>query len=207
MKILGKNQLTILVISLMLITAGYLNYSTEIKNNTEEVSAQTEEENIELAAIGDATLVNSDDVIETNAENNNEELNQSGNGTVETVAKKEENKDDEYFITSKLEREKMYSQMLETYQKILENSNISEEQKGIATTEINRINNTKNSIMIAENLITLKGFKNNIIFVNDNSISVIIQAEEINQEEIAQIQNIIARELKADIEDIHISKK
>ena len=154
MKILNKNQLTILVISLMLITAGYLNYSTEIKNNTEEVIAQTEEENIELAAIGDATLVNSDDVIETNAENNNEELNQSGSGAVETVAKKEENKDDEYFVTSKLEREKMYSQMLETYQKILENSSISEEQKKLATTEINRINNIKNSIMIAENLIT-----------------------------------------------------
>ena len=101
----------------------------------------------------------------------------------------------------------MYSQMLETYQKILENTSISEEQKKLATTEINRINNIKNSIMIAENLITLKGFKNNIIFVNDNSISVIIQAEEIKQEEIAQIQNIIARELKADIEDIHISKK
>ena len=203
MKILNKNQLTILVISLMLITAGYYNYSSEIKKYVETTNAQ--EENTELAAIGDATLVNSDELLETNVENNNEELNQVENEAVETVAKKKE--DNEYFISSKLERDKMYSQMLETYQKILENPNIAEEQKKIATTEINRINNTKNAIMISENLISLKGFKNNIIFVNDNSISVIIEAEEIKQEEIAQIQNIIARELKADIEDIHISKK
>lgn len=205
MKILGKNQLTILVISLMLITAGYLNYSTEIKNWTEEVAASNEEEKIEIAATGDATLVNSDDIIENEAEDGIEVRNENDE-VIETGVQNEENKD-EYFVNSKLEREKMYSQMLETYQKILENSNISEEQKSIATTEINRINNTKNSIMIAENLISLKGFKNNIIFVNDNSISVIIEAEEINQEEIAQIQNIISRELKADIEDIHISKK
>lgn len=205
MKILNKNQLTILVISLMLITAGYFNYSSEIKKYVETTNAQ--EENTELAAIGDATLVNSDEILETNTENNNEELNQEGNMAIETVAQKEENKNDEYFVTSKLEREKMYSQILETYQKILENPNISEEQKKISATEINKINNTKNAIMISENLISLKGFKNNIIFVNDNSISVIIEAEEIKQEEIAQIQNIIARELKADIEDIHISKK
>ena len=203
MKLLNKNQLTILVISLMLITAGYYNYSSEIKKYVETTNAQ--EENTELAAIGDATLVNSDELLETNVENNNEELNQAENELVETVARKEE--DNEYFVSSKLERDKMYSQMLETYQKILENPNIAEEQKKIATTEINRINNTKNAIMISENLISLKGFKNNIIFVNDNSISVIIEAEEIKQEEIAQIQNIIARELKADIEDIHISKK
>lgn len=203
MKLLNKNQLTILVISLMLITAGYYNYSSEIKKYVETTNAQ--EENTELAAIGDATLVNSDELLETNVENNNEELNQVENEAVETVAKKEE--DNEYFVSSKLERDKMYSQMLETYQKILENPNIAEEQKKIATTEINRINNTKNAIMISENLISLKGFKNNIIFINDNSISVIIEAEEIKQEEIAQIQNIIARELKADIEDIHISKK
>ena len=203
MKLLNKNQLTILVISLMLITAGYYNYSSEIKKYVETTNAQ--EENTELAAIGDATLVNSDELLETNVENNNEELNQVENEAVETVAKKKE--DNEYFVSSKLERDKMYSQMLETYQKILENPNIAEEQKKIATTEINRINNTKNAIMISENLISLKGFRNNIIFVNDNSISVIIEAEEIKQEEIAQIQNIIARELKADIEDIHISKK
>ena len=35
LKIIKKNQLTILVISLMLVTAGYLNYNENIQTSTE----------------------------------------------------------------------------------------------------------------------------------------------------------------------------
>ena len=45
-----------------------------------------------------------------------------------------------------------------------------------------------------------------IIFVNDYSISVIVDAEQLGEAEIAQIQNIVVRELNAKIEDIHVSK-
>lgn len=61
--------------------------------------------------------------------------------------------------------------------------------------------------MIAENLLTTKGFEENIIFVNGNSINVIIGKEELSQDEVAQIQNIISRELKAEVSNIHISLK
>ena len=61
--------------------------------------------------------------------------------------------------------------------------------------------------MICENLIETKGFKNNVIFVNGDSISVIIGADDLKPEEIAQIQNIISREMNAKVENIHISNK
>ena len=61
--------------------------------------------------------------------------------------------------------------------------------------------------MICENLIGTKGFQNNVIFVNGNSITVIVGATELKQEEVAQIQNIIAREMQANIENIHIAIK
>ena len=101
----------------------------------------------------------------------------------------------------------MYSQMIEAYQKILTDNSISEEQRGIAVQEIQNINNRKNSIMIAENLIKNKGFEDVLIFVNDNSVNVIIKSEDLKQEQVAQIQNIIQRELKVEISDIHISNK
>ena len=102
----------------------------------------------------------------------------------------------------------MYSQMIETYEKVLNSSNSLETQKQTATEEITKINQIKNSIMICENLISTKGFENNIIFVNEESISVIISSkEEVKQEQIAQIQNIISREMNAKIENIHISTK
>ena len=61
--------------------------------------------------------------------------------------------------------------------------------------------------MIAENLISTKGFANNVIFVNDTSVNVVVKAENLGAEEIAQIQNIVSRELKVELENIHISHK
>lgn len=112
-----------------------------------------------------------------------------------------------YFTESRLTRDKMYSQMLESYQKILESSNVAEMQKEIASQEISNINNKKNAIMISENLIKNKGIEDVIIFINDKSISVIIKASNLTEEQIAQVQNIIARELNAEIDNIHISTK
>ena len=81
------------------------------------------------------------------------------------------------------------------------------EQKQEALKKINSINNTKNAIMIAENLIIAKGFENVVIFANEGSISVVVKAEELKPEEVAQIQNIVSRELNAGAEIIHISNK
>lgn len=206
MKIIKRNQLIILVISLMLITAGYLNFTTD--NNAIPTSYLT-------AELGDATLVSSNAVIEENVvETNIEEENVTNDvenneiideNITETVANIET--DDAYFTTSKLERENMYSQMLETYQQIYNNSETSADQKTSALTEIANINKIRNALMIAENLISAKGFENVVIFVNENSVSVVIGEQELETEKIAQIQNIVSRELNVDASIIHISKK
>ena len=229
--LLKKNQVIIYVIALMLVTAGYLNYTT---NTAEQVSAQTAMEmeandDMQIADIGDATLVNSEAVSENEVAEDttvNETENTSNtNGTTTEETNKDiaqntntsENNTttqtsttvttDEYFTKSKLERDTMYSQMIESYEKVLNSSNSLETQKQSATEEIKKINDIKNSIMICENLISTKGFTNNIVFVNGDSISVIIGVEQLQQEEVAQIQNIISRELNAEIENIHISTK
>ena len=199
MKILKRNQLIVLVVSLMLITAGYLNFTT----NQENVATSTIAERTDTA-IGDAefvsTVPHNENNVEENAivENNEKEQKQE-------ESKKSEN--DYYFITSKLDRNTMYSETLETYQEMYNNANATAEQKQEALKKINSINNTKNAIMIAENLIIAKGFKNVVIFANECSISVVIQADELKPEEVAQIQNIVSRELNVSAETIHISNK
>ena len=153
MKILKKNQLAILVIALMLVTAGYLNYTA---GNTAVSTGANVIGEAQYAAIGDATLVNSGELIEENDKQNiintiaNAQSNiiqdtssiskgtkqDKENTTLQTSAKT-----DDYFDNSKLERDKMYSQMIETYQGMLESSTVSAEQKSISTQEITNINN------------------------------------------------------------------
>lgn len=230
MKLFKKNQIIIYVIVLMLMTAGYLNYTTKTeKEASVETAMQMEaSDDMQLADIGDATLVNSNEVVttenteeksntintvaETNSNTTNTMMETGENNTKEETVKEETKEtssasSNDYFVKSKLERDTMYSQMIENYEKVLNSSNSPETGKQLATQEIQKINDTKNSIMICENLIRTKGFENNVVFVNGNSISVIIEAQEMKQEEVAQVQNIIARELKAEIENIHIATK
>lgn len=214
MKGLKRNQIIILVIALMLVSAGYLNYTA---NQNDIVQTSTEEESMQYAGIGDAKLVSSNGVIEQNEqetlleENRIEESNtivEEKQNEITTTTSSIANKEtQEYFSSSRLNRETMYSQMLESYQKILENESIGETQKSIAQTEIQNINRTKNKIMICENLIKTKGIEDLVIFVNDKSISVVVRADELSQEQIAQMQNIIAREMETEISNIHISNK
>ena len=131
------------------------------------------------------------------------------NNSIQTKAKEADLNDNnnEYYVKSRLERDTMFSQMLESYQKILENNQISADQKSIAQTEVKRINDLKNAIMICENLIKTKGFEDVVIFVNDKSVSVIIKKDKLDAQEIAQIQNIVVREINVNIDDVHISIK
>ena len=189
-----KGSVVLYVLAMMLVTAGYWNYISNESQTIETVSMSQNNQNEENTVdehLGDATLVSNNELIGDEEEN------------IETSASQE----DEYFQESKLSRDTMYSQTLETYQGILNNSNVSEEQKAIVTQEITELNKEKNAIMICENLISTKGFKNCVIFVNIESISVIIEADELQTDEIAQIQNIISREMNAKVENIHIMTK
>ena len=215
--ILKKNQVIISAIAIMLIVAGYMNYTANTKDTLEaSVLADTES----YAQLGDATLVSAnvtdnttiDTAISTNTANTESDGNTGNTENIEDfgdteVTQTSNSTSNEYFTESRLEREKMYSQMLESYQNILENTQISETQKDISQNEIKNINDTKNAIMIVENLIKNKGFEDVVIFVNGESISVIIKGGEITPEQIAQIQNIVSRELSAEVDNIHISNK
>lgn len=96
--------------------------------------------------------------------------------------------------------------MLESYQTILESSEISDAQKEVSQTEINKINNTKNAIMIAENLLKTKDIEDIILLVNDKSINVVVKTDKLSQDKVAQIQNIVSREMNAEIDNIHITE-
>lgn len=192
LKNIKSNQIILFVVALMLVSAGYLSYSMK----GTPVSSNIVSEN-EVSSIGDAQLVSSNNIIDSN----------SLNGVSVATSSSSSSKTDDYFASSRLGRDTMYSQMIESYQNLLDNQNVSEEQKTVATQEITEINNTQNSIMICENLIKTKGISDVVIFVNDKSINVIVKADTLEQDTIAQIQNIIAREMNAEIENIHISNK
>lgn len=222
MKMLKKNQVVIYVVALMLVVAGYLNYSATNDLGSTIQTSSTEEEAVGIENVVNQINDSNSSVMVNNSNTNTNAIenpvqNQEKASTSEEIARSTNNIGDaqlvssnaetDYFSTSKLERDTMYSQMIETYENILSNSNSLETQKQSAQEEIKKINDIKNSIMICENLIKTKGLDQCVIFVNGESVSVVIGAEELTQEQIAQVQNIVSREMNAQVENIHISTK
>lgn len=230
-----KSEIAIYAISLMLVAAGYFNYSTFNQKTEETYSEDVGNISEQYANVGDAVLVSNNETenvtdeninngnVNTNAdmvqqENNTSAQNTENNTVAETNAKtttsssettetKTENETD-YYANAKLNRDKMYAETISNYEKIINNPNASEAQKSIATQEITKINNTKNAIMISENLIGTKGFNNCVILVNDGSVNVVVNVQGgLNKENVAKLQNIVSRELKVEIDNIHITEK
>ncbi len=204
MKILKRNQIIVTVIALMLVAAGYLNFANQNRENNLIPTSSVADSEM-MAGIGDAQLVNANEVSQNNVEGDTNQENRVNE--VKNTNISEQTQEDSYFDETRLEREKMYSQMLENYQKILETNNLSSDEKKNAQEEIKEINNEKNAIMIAENLVKTKGFKDIIIFKNNGNVTAIIKADKLEEKEISQIQNIITRELNVSINKINISKK
>lgn len=214
MKILKRNQIVVAVIALMLVTAGYLNFANQNKESNLIPTSSAADSEL-MAGIGDAQLVSANETKENNQTQNetveNTEnvatTNKTKEDTASNITQNTSAQEDSYFAQSRLDRDKMYSQMLDNYQKILETNNLSSEEKKTAQEEIKRINNEKNAIMIAENLIKTKGFQDIVIFVNNGNVTGVVQKDKLDEKDIAQIQNIITRELNVKTNKINISGK
>lgn len=200
---LKKNDVVIYAIALMLVTAGYFNYTANVENKAVETYSE------EMSNINDITTnntVNSNTIIENIAENDKKEEDIGDAKLVDSNSVVNEPTD--YYASTKLERDTNYANTLSTYTKIIEDSSVSETQKSIAMKEITKINDTKNAISICENLLSTKGFENYVVLVNNESINVVVKVKGgLTKQKVAQIQNIISREFNCKIENIHISEK
>lgn len=204
-------EISLLVLAFSLIGIGYSNYRLEetqtVASTRNELVDVYSNSNSSIAkyqneeSLGDARLVSSDAIVENNEVMNS---NQFDNSNVIDKSVTTSN-DEDYFTKTKLERDSMYSQTLETYQKMIENTQLSNEQKAIAIQEVSRITNEKNAIQISENLIKNKGYENVVILINGDNVNVVVKAKKLETEDIAKIQNIIAREMNVELNKINIS--
>lgn len=188
-KIIKKNQILLVATTLMLVVAGYLNYTYDPNRVFDVELTGIIEENL-----GDAVFVDSKNATENSVNKDNSE---------ETA----KNNNDDYFIQTRMDRTNSFAKQLEMYENMIKDNKVSEEQKKIAQEEMKNINNLKNAITISENLIKLKGIKELVILSNNGSVNVVVKGNELTSKQIAQIQNIATREFKANIDDIHITLK
>ncbi len=189
-------QKLLVITAFVLIVVGYYNFNLNNKEDFLEVSSRSNEINL-----GDVELVNSDPVNSNQVNSNLVNIE----STSDAIVPNDEVKKNNYFEDTKIQRDRMYSEIIETYQNMVDSQNISAEQKAIAIQEISNISNIKNGIMISENLIKNKGFEEVVILVNNGKINVVLENKKLSTEQISQIQNIIEKQFNTKVENISIS--
>ena len=215
-RLFRKNQIIITSLAIMIVIAGYLNFTADqTKPVKQEAAAETaekiREENIqaEEAAVGaeaDITSFPDEDLASVSAE---------AESTADTETPEGE-KVGEAVLTSsasagaisasaKLNREQVRSKNEASLLEIINNTDISEDMKADAIASMNRMTDRAEKELDAELLLEAKGFKDSVVSINDDSVDVIVGAAEITDEQKAQIEDIVTRKTERDVSDIVIT--
>ncbi len=127
-------------------------------------------------------------------------IEDSGGEALETTAAS-------FFSEYRIERDKNRSKEVEMWQDIINSDKAEENFKNMAQQEIVKIVSLTDKEMIIENLIISRGFNDALVFLTDDSATVIVEAKELTSSNIAQIQDIVVRKTKLDPKNIKIMKK
>ncbi|MDR2889690.1 MAG: SpoIIIAH-like family protein [Lachnospiraceae bacterium] len=106
---------------------------------------------------------------------------------------------------AKLLKEQTRAKSKETLLEIINNVNISEEQKQEAVDSMIDITNVAEKETAAEILLEAKGFSDVVVSITDTTVDVVVNAAELTEAERAQIEDIVIRKTGVAPEDIIIS--
>lgn len=191
--IIKKKEVLLGILAIFFMIVGFISYNPIANKEYSKIADVT---NYSETKLGEATLVSSNEVLENVADENQT----SENTITENVQK-------DYFLEARMNRDSIYSESIETYEKLLESSSVTNDQKAIAQNEISNITNEKKTIQSTESLIKIKGFEDVVIFKNSDSVSVVVKSDVLLPEQVAQIQNIVEREFKINGKNINITNK
>ena len=215
-RLFRKNQIIITALAIMIVIAGYLNFTADqTKPVKKEAESQTAEklqaENIqaeEAAADAEADITSFPDEdlasVSAQAETVTDTETPEGEKVGEAVLTSSASAG-AFSASAKLNREQVRSRNEASLLEIINNTEISEDMKADAIASINQLTDRAEKELDAEILLDAKGFKDSVVSINDDSVDVIIGAASITEEQRAQIEDIVTRKTERDVSDIVIT--
>ena len=169
-RLFKKNQIIITALAVMIAIAGYLNYSGRLfgakEDGAKEASAGTA--NQELLDISAEDL-------ETDGEiaSNDSEVEGTPGEAVLTSGEAENT-----VAQAKVAREQMRSQNKETLQAIIDNANISDEEKKDAIAQMLQMTQLSEQEVAVATLMASKGFSESVVSLTADSADIVVNAAE-----------------------------
>lgn len=212
-KIAKKNQIVIATLAVMIAAAGYMNYSGKLFPN----KTKTQETNSELA--NKELLDISDEDASVSSGDMKSQEGDSGSGAESNAGSTDDGSVDgtpgEAVLTNgsvssvvsqaKVSREQVRSKNKETLQNIIDNKNLSAEEKEKAVNQMVQMTETAEKESAAESLLAAKGFHNSVVSITDDQADVIVGASELSDANRAQIEDIVTRKTGVAAQNIVIN--
>ena len=212
-KIAKKTQIVIATLAVMIAAAGYMNYSGKLFPN----KTKTQETNSELA--NKELLDISDEDASVSSGDMKSQEGDSGSGADSNARSTDDGSVDgtpgEAVLTNgsvssvvsqaKVSREQVRSKNKETLQNIIDNKNLSAEEKEKAVNQMVQMTETAEKESAAESLLAAKGFHNSVVSITDDQADVIVGASELSDANRAQIEDIVTRKTGVAAQNIVIN--
>ncbi len=201
-KVLKKNQIIITALVVMVAIAGYMSITDK-----EQMTMSTggTEENAQVSDISEEDIVldEDDSVSGSAATASNEKVSSKENaGEAVLVSNTVKGK---YFEEAKLSREQTRAKNKETLTSLVNNKNASNAQKDKAMNEIVKMTEVNEKETATENLLAAKGFAEAVVTILSDSVDVVVNAEDLTEQQIAQIEDVVKRKTECSADKIVIS--
>lgn len=197
-RLFKKNQIIITTLAVMIAIAGYLNYSGKLFSDTDKGTTEA-----------NAELVNQEllDISEEDLETGSKEIASTDSEVEGTPGEAvlTNSEADTTVAQAKLSREQVRAQNKETLQAIIDNTNLSEEEKQDAIAQMVRMTELAEQEMAIETLLSSKGFSEAVVSLTNDSVDVVVDAAELTDANRAQIEDIVTRKTSISPENIVIT--
>jgi stage III sporulation protein AH len=192
MMVFKRKQIVILALILMIVVAGYLQYSYKQGSTSEDQNA---------AKLGDAVYVDNQIENQGLAGTEDEAANDAKPQTNVSASKMA----NDFFAQAKMDKEQSRSKSNESLKAITEDVNASKETRNEAYEQMMAIVEKADQEMRIETLINKMGFSDSVaLFADDGSIDIIIKTPSLTNSQTAQITDIVTRQAKLTVDNIHI---
>lgn len=217
-----RNQIVISALALMIAVAGYLTYAQQVKDEELEVAGQNVDtyvkENYEISdedmlaenaneilnQLNEYGEAGEDGYVDVVSPESGEEQTQAANAPGTAVLANGSNVT-EFMAQSRLDREQVRSKTRESLLEIINNEELSEEERQSAIDSMLALTTASEMESAAETLLEANGFENSIVTITGSQVDVVICRESITDSERAQIEDIVKRKTETGIENIVIS--
>lgn len=199
MFVIKRNQVVVTALAVMIAAAGYLNFQESRSSEGKQTALQLTEEGDVTALVDYSALP--DDADETEPDPITAET--TGDGAAVYVSAN--GNGSAYFAEAKLNREQSRAKEKDILTEMLNNENITEEQKAKCTESMLLLQERMEKESAAEAMIQSKGFKQAYVRMDNETVDVVVDAVKLTDKDVAQIEDIVQRKTGMPADKIRIN--